>query len=436
MSLLQQISTNVGAVNVLTSTTIECSQFQLKPIPAVPSLGSTLTSSDSEGNATWTAPLADYRSYKQIAPKINLNGVTFSGPQLVVSSDGGMIVALYQLRNTVQIQFQTFLYTSGAWVLDSTITTPLSNPNNTEKIALSDGDNLLAVSNYSANEVVVYRRTAGVWVQVGAKLDLTGIDVQFGISLVINSGTQTLAVLSDSGVSFYNISASTLTPVGILSLASTQYVSLAISLDFRILVTGDPRPNNSVGQVSVYVRAALDPLTAWSLLQTVNPYSVSASAVYAAFVSLSSDGSTLAIGCPGDALNAPASVGSTGSVLMFKYVTGVGFVQGQKIVPVDYSYQSTQAINFGQDVALNSAGDTLVAGGYYDQQQLGSMWVYVRDERGLWVQNGNKYRGNDLTQANASQGTKVAIAIGNASVILSSVPKDTANNTNALLIFQ
>jgi hypothetical protein len=236
------------------------------------------------------------------------------------------------------------------------------------------------------------------------------------------------------------IGVSTLTLAGVLNipLVGGGQTGLDISLDFRILVTGNPYVNSNVGQLAVYTRAALDPLTAWSLLQTVNPYSVSASNVYTGVsVSLSRDSSTLAVGCPGDQLNAPASVGSTGAVLMFNYVAGVGFVQDQKIIPVDYSPNSTVAINFGDVLQLNFAGDTLVAGGYYDQLQLGSMWVYVRDERGLWIQNGNKLRGNDLTSAIARQAFYVAIARENASVVVSSVTRDNgAADVNAIIIFQ
>ena len=429
-------SGNISADTLTVETKVTTNQFQL--IPAVPSLGYTLTSSDIAGNATWTAPLADYPSYKQKTAKINFDSPTSGiAPVVAVSSDGGMVVVVYRLNATLQTQFQTFLYEADTWFLDSTITTPLTN-NVNYQMCLADGNDLLAISNLTANQVVVYRRTAGAWVQVGAMLDLSGTETFFGRCLVINSGEQMLAVVSDSGVIFYLIGVSTLTLAGVLSipLVSAGQSSLAISVDFRILVTGNQHVNSSVGQLAVYVRAALDPPTAWSLLQTVNPYSVSASNVYTGVsVSLSRDGSTLAAACPGDQLNAPPSVGSTGAVLMFNYVTGVGFVQGQKIIPVDYSFDSTVAINFGQSLQLDFAGDTLVAGGYYDQGQLGSLWVYVRDERGLWIQNGNKLRGNDLTSATAHQAFHVGIARENASVVVSSVTVDTAGLVNAIVIF-
>ena len=429
-------SGNVSGDNLTVETKLTTSQFQL--IPPVPSLGYTLTS-DIAGNATWTAPLADYPSYKQKTPKIILNSPANSiAPFVVVSSDGSMIVVVYRLNATLQTQFQTFLYESDTWFLDSTITTPLTN-NANYYLCLADGNDLLAISNLTANQVVVYRRTAGAWVQVGAMLDLNGTYTLFGRNLVINSGKQMLAVQTQTDIVFYLISVSTLTLAGviIIPLVGAGQTGLDISLDFRILVTGNYLANNNVGRVTVFVRAALDPLTAWSLLQTINPYSISASNVYAgASVSLSRDGSTLAVGASEDAINSPASVGPTGAVLMFNYVTGVGFVQGQKIVPVDYSYQSTQTVAFGGFVQLNFAGDTLVIGGWYDQQATGSIWVYVRDKRGLWIQNGNKYRGNDLNPANANQGYTVAIARGNASVVVASVGRDDPSNKNAMVIYQ
>jgi hypothetical protein len=147
-------------------------------------------------------------------------------------------------------------------------------------------------------------------------------------------------------------------------------------------------------------------------------------------VSLSSDGSTLAVGCPGDALNAPSAVTTTGAVLIYTYVSGVGFVQGQKIIPVDYYLGANQVINFGLSLQLNFAGDKLVIGGPEDQDQRGSTWVYVRGARGLWVENADKLRGSDLG-ATPYQGSSVALARGNASVVASACQSE-----NAVVIFQ
>lgn len=431
-------SGNISADSLDVETKVATNQFQL--IPAVPSLGYTLTSSDNAGNATWTAPLSDYLSYTQTTPKIdflNSPSPSSTAPDVVVSSDGLMIVAVYKLTGGLQTQFQTFLYTSGAWVLDSTVTTPLTN-NVNYSIALSDENDLLAVANISANQVVVYRRTSGAWVQVGDMLDLTGTYSLFGRKLVINSGKQTLAVLVPaSGVVFYLIGASTLTLLGLLTIPyiPSGQTGLDISLDFLTLVTGNSYVNTNTGQVLVYVRSALSPLTSWTLSQTLNPLSTKV-ANMGTNVSISRDGSTMIAACPGDQLNAPSTLTSTGAVLVYDYVAGVGYVQGQKIIPMDYSFDSTIAIQFGLDLQLNFAGDTFVTGGYFDQGQLGSTWVYVRNERGLWIENGNKLRGNDLTSATAQQGINVAFARETASVVASCVTRDTAANVNAMVIFQ
>jgi hypothetical protein len=54
----------------------------------------------------------------------------------------------------------------------------------------------------------------------------------------------------------------------------------------------------------------------------------------------------------------------------------------------------------------------------------------------LWIQNANKLRGEDLTSATAGQGIGVALAKGNASVVVASVSTDTPGNVNAIVIFQ
>ena len=375
-------------------------------------------------------------SYTQLTPKINFNSPDSGNPAMIAaSSDGSMIVAAYQLGNGAQCQFQTFSYISGAWVLQSTITTPLSG-NQDIALSLSDQDDLLAVGDAIANEVVVYRYTSSspaLWVQVGSKL--SG-GAGFSQALVLNSGAKVLAVLSGTAVAFYAVSVSSVSLLGTLSTAGNQ--TLAISNDFRFLAVGNAYPNSGKGEVRVYARLSASPLTAWSLLQTLVPRSLSATNVYVGnSLSLSSDGSVLAVGCPADALNAPPAVGTTGAVVIYNYASSTAqYVQGQKIIPLDYSPDSVQAVNFGNSLQVSFDGATLVAGGWYDQLQLGSTWVFARSSSGLWIQNANKLRGEDLTSATARQGIDVALAKGNASVVVAPVSMDTPGNVNAIVIFQ
>ena len=390
----------------------------------------------------FTSPLSSedefpqIQNYVQLTPKINFNSPnTGNSARIVVSSDGAMIVAAYQLGITVQTQFQTFGYENDAWVLKSTITTSLAN-NAAISMCLSADNTLLAISDAVSNEVVVYRQTGSlpaIWGQLGPKL--TG-SAGFGVDMDINSDVQMLSVLSSTGIAFYAIGVSTLTLQGTLVIASQQTVR--ISNNFNTLVVGNAYNNSSVGRVQVYTRLPTAALTAWSVLQTLDPRSVSSSVVYAGTsLSLSYDGRTLAVGCPGDGLNAPNSVDTTGAVLIYKYVAATNqYVQGQKIIPLDYSPDSLGAINFGARLQLNFAGDALVVGGWYDQGTLGSTWVFVRNDRGLWIQNANKLRASDLTSATAGQGNGVAIARGNASVVVTSARMDEIGNVNAIVIFQ
>ena len=55
---------------------------------------------------------------------------------------------------------------------------------------------------------------------------------------------------------------------------------------------------------------------------------------------------------------------------MFNCVTGTGYVQGQKIIPLDFAFDSLAEVNFGLSLELNFAGDTFVVGGYSDQNRV------------------------------------------------------------------
>jgi hypothetical protein len=97
---------------------------------------------------------------------------------------------------------------------------------------------------------------------------------------------------------------------------------------------------------------------------------------------------------------------------------------------VDISFGATPSINFGRSLQLNFAGDKLVIGGPDDQDQRGSTWVYVRGARGLWIENASKLRGSDLGLT-PYQGSSVALARGNASVVASAAASELA-----VVIFQ
>lgn len=395
------------------------------------------------------------QSYNQLAAALplptSLGGA--NSPKVVLSSTGRMAVALFQQAPTTTVAaFQTFLFQNGAFVSVNTTITPLTDSQQLN-LSMSENDDLLAIGNGVSGEVVVYGLAASgvAWNQVGSKL--TSPLPGFGGFVQINNGTAagilpTLSVLANAGanVLFYNVSvaASAITPSGtlVLPVIAGGYQTLAISTDFSTLAVANNYVNNLVGQVVVLSRQRYMPVSSWPIQQTLNPIGVSALNVYMGTgLSVSADGNVLAVGCPGDGLNAPASVGTTGAVLLYNYIQELGrYVQGQKILPLDYAPASTVALNFGASLQLNFDGNTLVVGGWYDNNTVGATWVFVLTDSGIWIQNGNKLNDADPAQGLLfNEGQRVAIARGNASVIVSSVTQTKLPDTsvvNAVVVYQ
>ena len=398
--------------------------------------------------------LPNPQSYNQLAAALTFpTSLSTNAPSVVVSSTGKMAIALFQQAPTNDVAvFQTFLLQNGAWVLVNTTTTPLTNSQQLN-LSLSENNDLLAIGNGIVREVVVYALSAAgdAWTQVGSTLTSTLLG--FGTVVQINNGLAaglppTLSVLANNGANilFYNVfvNASLITTPStlVLPVIAGGYQNFTISTDFSTLAVANVYINGLVGQVVVLSRPRYVPVTSWPAKQTLNPIGVSDANVYMGTgLSVSSDGNVLAVGCPGDGLNAPASVGTTGAVLMYNYVEQSGrYVQGQKIIPLDYSPASTAALNFGSSLQLTLDGYTLVAGGWYDNNQVGATWVFVLTDSGIWIQNGNKLNDADPPQGVLfNEGVNVAIARGNASVIVSSVTQNKLPDTsvvNSMVVYQ
>ena len=417
---------------------------------------SIINAQDFEPNVFQTSAggLPNPQSYNQLAAAITLpTSLGANAPVVAVSSTGNMAIALFQQAPTTPVAaFQTFLFQNGAWVLASTTTTPLTDSTQLS-LSLSENNDLLAVGDGASSEVVVYSlaATGATWNQVGAKL--TSALPGFGFVVQINNGVvaglpPTLSVIANFGASilFYSVSvkASTLTASGtlVLPLVAGGFQNFTISTDFSTLAVANNTVNANVGQVVVLSRLRYAPVSSWPVQQTLNPIGVSDADVYTGgSLSLSADGTVLAVGCPGDALNAPATVGSTGSVLMYNYIEQTGrYLQGQKIIPLDYNSAATTSIDFGIGLQLNFDGNTLVVGAWHEADEVGATWVFVLTASGIWIQNGNKLNDADPAQGVLfNEGANVAIARGTASVIVSSVTHNKLPDTsivNSMVVYQ
>jgi hypothetical protein len=113
-------------------------------------------------------------------------------------------------------------------------------------------------------------------------------------------------------------------------------------------------------------------------------------------VALSADGHTMAVGGRFDSAQ-------VGAVWIFIFTSGMWIQQGNKLVGSGSIGSSSQSA-----VALSADGNTLVVGGYGDNNKVGAVWVWTRSN-GVWTQQGGKMIGTGAVGA-AQQGYTVSIS--------------------------
>lgn len=101
--------------------------------------------------------------------------------------------------------------------------------------------------------------------------------------------------------------------------------------------------------------------------------------------------------------------------------------QGNKLVGAGSVGPSFQ----GQAVALSADGNTAVIGGFIDNNEVGAVWIFVRDN-GIWQQQGNKLVGRDMV-GQADFGSSVAISADGNTAAIGGWSDDS--NTGAVWIF-
>ncbi|HTY10737.1 MAG TPA: T9SS type A sorting domain-containing protein [Bacteroidota bacterium] len=100
-------------------------------------------------------------------------------------------------------------------------------------------------------------------------------------------------------------------------------------------------------------------------------------------VALSADGNTAVVGGWDDSAG-------VGAIWIFTRSGGHWSQQGPKLVGKDHAGTSNQ----GYSVGISADGNTVIEGGYYDNNRVGAAWVFSRTA-GVWSQQGSKLVGND-----------------------------------------
>ena len=226
----------------------------------------------------------------------------------------------------------------------------------------ADGNTALvsgAGDNNNMGAVWVYTRTNGVWSQQGNKLVGTGY-----------------------------------------TESSSQGNSVYLSADGNKAIIGGPNDDYGYGAAWIFTRSN----GVWTqqgnkIVGTggIRDPSVGQSIAFGRSVSLSADGNTAVVAGINDN-------NAKGAVWIFTYANGVWSQQGNKLVATGTTGQAV----VGYSVSISADGNTVVAGGMFDNNGQGGAWVFTRTT-GVWTQQGGKLFGNSVI-GQAYQGCSVALS--------------------------
>lgn len=259
---------------------------------------------------------------------------------------------------------------------------------------------------FNSGQVTVYELSGSTWVQMGSVFSGVFNNERVGFSVSLNSDGTKLAIgatgVSGGNVKVYNWSGTSWTQVGSTMVGDAtgdEYgTSVSLSSDGTRLAVGAAAHNTS-GYVRVYEFSG----NAWGQLgSSIN--GEGSTDRFGFSVSLSSDGTRFAAGGIGNTAN-------SGHVRVFEYSSD--WTQ----VGSDIDSESS-ADNFGYSVSLNSDGTRLAAGAIFNNSNRGHTRVF--DWSGLsWNQIGsdidgeasNDYSGHSVSLS--SNGLRLAIGAPN-----------------------
>jgi hypothetical protein len=253
----------------------------------------------------------------------------------------------------------------------------------------------------------VFTRVAGVWSQQGTKLFGGGAigSAEQGSSLALSADGNTAIIggPSDNSVAgaawIFTRSGDSwsqqakLVPFSVTG-SSARGFSVALSGDGNTAIIGAPSGTDG-GAAWIFTRTG----GVWTQqTQLLALGAIGAFPRYGASVALSYDGSTAIVGSPGDSSD-------FGAVWVYTRALNEWSQQGGKLVGSTENPGGRQ----GTSVSLSADGNTAVSGGYLDSPR-GGVWVFTRNELGVWSQQGSKLVGTTVPLAAGEQGRAVAIS--------------------------
>jgi Flp pilus assembly pilin Flp len=356
------------------------------------------------------------QTWTQVGSFINGEAVDDrSGSSVSLSSDGSTL-AIGSPQNdgngSNAGHVRIYKNISGTWTqVGSDIDGEAADDRSGCSVSLSSDGSTVAIGAYgndgngsSSGHVRIYKNISGTWTQVGSDIDGAAQQddgVNAGRSVSLSSDGTTVAFgqhyhsllfrYSGSTVVYKNISG-TWTRVGLPMLGEAENdrsgESVSLSSDGSTVAIGAKINDGTVvGSHCGHVRIYKNISGTWTQVgsdidgEAANDYSGQS-------VSLSSDGSIVAIGAADNDGNGSGS----GHVRIYKNISGTWTQQGLDIDG------KIGAVNFGWSVSLSSDGSTVAIGAYNQQvnRDDGPVRIY-KNISGTWTQVGSDLHGGNTS---------------------------------------
>jgi len=293
-------------------------------------------------------------------------------------------------------------------------------PNDTSgsKVAISDDGSIIAISatqnSSAAGQIRVFEDVSGTWTQIGDDITGAGNAFQLGRSLSLSNDGNIVAagailfgtpgVPSRGHVQVFENTNGTWTQIGddLLGLNTNDLAGSSVSLsgNGNIIAMGARFNTTGAPGNSGYVQVFENNNDVWSQIGSTIYGEAQGDIAGGDSISLNDVGNILAIG----AINNDGINGSdSGHVRVFENINGEWVQIGEDIDG------ETSMDEFGISVSLNTSGNILAVGGYFNSGINGTFSGHVRvfeNSSGVWTQIGNDIDGE---AANDFSGTSVSL---------------------------
>jgi hypothetical protein len=376
------------------------------------------------------------------------------GYAVALSADGNTAIVGGNYDNNYAGAAWVFVRNSNAWTQQGNKlvgTGTLGVAQQGVSVAISaDGNNIL-VGGFGDSSLTgaawSYTRTAGVWSQQGKKIVGKGSAGSAGqgqsVALSADGYTSIIGGNTDknnngAAWAFTYIPPPQITSVSpssgsigtLVTITGTNLLnpsSIMIGGKSAILISNDGStliamvmPGATSGSINITTNGGVTNLPgSFSVLSTQPPKAqlgnklvgndASSNAQQGLSVAISADGNTAVVGGSNDNNN-------VGAAWVYVKNAGLWTQQGNKLVGDTSGSKGFVQANQGQSVAISADGNTVIVGGYNDNNGIGAAWVYARNGT-VWKQQGKK-----LVATGGSATTRLGYSVslsadGNTAVI-------------------